>query len=323
MNQLIILAHAPTGTVIDGFLPAARRLGLPVTVLTDHAGEHRSRLGKDRTAAQVTVMECEVANPLAVLAMLACAGAPAALFSSDAQLQTTTAMAAEYLGLAGKDWHVTCRARNQAEMRRRLQEQGLDVLWHAVVCGEEALDRVRGELPFPCIVKPCEGGFDAAPVQDHVQLRSQCAAVWDVQPGLPLIVEEYIAGPVYTLETLGDGRELRVLGSFDAELSQGQRGAVVQTIQEFGIGFGACHTRFVLTPRGPRLVDINYHDISDQAYQRQQALGLALYETVLRLHMGEPLPAPAARPKAPAVRKTARGFLPTRPGSWFGFGSRA
>lgn len=39
--RLYLLALNPTDSVTQGFLPAAARLGLAVTVLTDHAEAHR------------------------------------------------------------------------------------------------------------------------------------------------------------------------------------------------------------------------------------------------------------------------------------------
>jgi len=33
---------------------------------------------------------------------------------------------------------------------------------------------------------------------------------------------------------------------------------VVRQIKAMGVGFGACHTEYVVTPNGPRLIEINY-----------------------------------------------------------------
>ncbi|WP_220271976.1 hypothetical protein [Crenobacter cavernae] len=42
MRELILLAHVPTAPVNDGFLPAAKALGLSVVLLTDCTDAHRA-----------------------------------------------------------------------------------------------------------------------------------------------------------------------------------------------------------------------------------------------------------------------------------------
>ncbi|RJF95500.1 ATP-grasp domain-containing protein [Noviherbaspirillum saxi] len=312
MKELIILAHAPTDSVNDGFIPAARRLGLPVVLLTDHADVHRQHFSQaGLTAYPSEIIACDVFNPLAVIGVLTCRQqTPAAVFSNSDHLQTSTAIVADYFGLPRKDWHVAYRAKNKAEMRSRLRSRGLDVLWHAVVCDSTGLALVADEAPFPCIVKPREGvaSQQVTLAHDRAELEAQCAAVWAEQPGLPLLLEEYIEGPLYTLETLGDGKQLCVLGGFQVKLSPppyfveleakwgtgltaAQEAQVVDMIRSFGVGFGACHTEYVMTETGPRLIEINYRNIGDyREFLLQDTLAIPLFEIVLRLYLGEPLP---------------------------------
>lgn len=312
MRELIILAHVPTDSINDGFLPAAQRLGLSVVLLTDHAEEHRQYFAKAGLAAYPSeIVACDVFNPLAVIGALTCRlHAPAAIFSNSDHLQTSAAIVAEYFGLPRKDWHVTYRAKNKAEMRNRLQALELDALWHAVVCGQAGLAQVVERVPFPCIVKPREGvaSLQVTLSHDRAALEAQCASIWSEQPGLPLLLEEYIAGPLFTLETLGDAKDLCVLGGFEVTLSPppyfvemeaiwgsglraGQEALVVDMIRRFGIGFGACHTEYVMTATGPRLIEINYRNIGDyREFLLQDTLAIPLFDIVLRLYLGEPLP---------------------------------
>src|SRR3546814_4263544 len=41
------------------------------------------------------------------------------------------------------------------------------------------------------------------------------------------------------------------------------RAHMAHTLAQFGVGLGACHSEFVVTPRGPVLVEINYRSIGD------------------------------------------------------------
>lgn len=324
MREIIILAHVPTDSVNDGFIPAAQRRGLSVVLLTDHAEAHRQYFSRPGLAAYPhEIVACDVFNPLAVIDAITCrAEAPTAVFSNSDHLQTSAAIAAEYFGLPRKDWHVTYCAKNKAEMRARLKARGLDTLWHAVVCDPAGLARVVDGVPFPCVVKPREGvaSQQVSLAHDRAELAAQCAAAWSKQPGQPLLLEEYIAGPLYTLETLGDDKGLCVLGGFRVKLSPppyfveleaswgtgltlDQETEVVEIIRRFGVGFGACHTEFVMTDSGPRLIEINYRSIGDyREFLLQDTLGLPLFEIILDLYAGELLPEIDVAPGAALIR---------------------
>lgn len=324
MRELILLAHVPTDSVNDGFIPAAQRRGLSVVLLTDHAEAHRQHFSQPGLAAYPhEIVACDVFNPLAVIDAITCrAETPAAVFSNSDHLQTSAAIAAEYFDLPRKDWHVTYRAKNKAEMRALLEARGLDTLWHALVCDPAGLARVVDGALLPCVVKPREGvaSQQVSLAHDRAELAAQCAAAWSRQPSQPLLLEEYIAGPLYTLETLGDDKRLWVLGGFQVTLSPpphfvelearwgtgltaAQEAQVVDLVRHFGVGFGACHTEFVMTDAGPKLIEINYRSIGDyREFLLQDALGLPLFEIILDLYAGHALPEIDVAPGAALIR---------------------
>lgn len=332
MPDLIILAHVPTESVNEGFLPAAKRLGLSVTLLTDHAEDHRRCFARmNLPACPDAIVACDVFNPVAVIdqiAGLACR--PAAIFSNSDHLQTSTALAAAYFGLPGKDWRATYRAKNKAAMRTFLRDQGLDALWHTVVKDETELANTLPSVPYPCVAKPREGvgSQQVLLCTNRDELTTHCRAVWREQPGRPLLIEEYVAGDLYTLETLGDGSQIRVLGGFRVALSSppnfvelearwgdwlssAEKEYVLRQLAAFGIGFGSCHTELVLTKDGPRLIEINYRTVGDhREFMLEHTLGFPLFETILRLHLGEPLSDFQAAERAAAIRY----FAADRPG---------
>lgn len=312
MQELVILAHVPTDSINEGFILAAQRLGMYVVLLTDCAESHQRHFNKEGLVAYPNeIIACDVFNPLAVIGALTCRlKKPVAVFSNSDHLQTSTAIVADYFSLPRKNWHVTYRTKNKAEMRASMQALGIDVLWHTVVCGQERLAQIINNVHFPCIVKPREGVASQQVTLSYnaAELEAQCMAVWDKQPALPLLLEEYIEGPLYTLETLGDGQQIRVLGGFQVTLSPppyfveleakwgtgltaAQEAQVVEIIRSLGVGFGACHTEFVMTQKGPRLIEINYRNIGDhREFLLQETLAIPLFEIVLQLYLGKPLP---------------------------------
>lgn len=311
MADLILLAHVPTAAVNEGFLPAAHRLGLRVVLLTDHRDDHLRHFARaDAPARPDEVVACDVFNPVAVIeAVAGRARRPSAVVSNSDHLQTSTALAAQYLGLPGKDWRVTYRAKNKAAMRSYLRAQGVDMLWHAVLAGDIDVAAAAAHAPFPCVAKPREGvGSQLVKlVRDAAELTDHCRAVWTEQPGRVLLLEEYVAGELHTLETLGDGRTIQAFGGFRVRLSEpphfvelaaewgdwltaAQKAATLDQLARFGVGFGSCHTEFVLTDAGPRLIEINYRTVGDhREFLLDETLGFPLFETILRLHLGEPL----------------------------------
>src|SRR5262249_52527443 len=160
------------------------------------------------------------------------------------------------------------------------------------------------DAPYPLVLKPREGvaSEDVVLVGDAAELARRRREV--DRPG-PLIVEEYLPGDLHTLETLGDGRDLRVLGSFRTELSPppyfverrldwapppAGTDQVLAQLNALGVGFGACHTEFVVHEGRARLIEVNYRVIGDHCdFLLADLLGVPLFEHVLRLHLGEPL----------------------------------
>ncbi|GHE08100.1 ATP-grasp domain-containing protein [Streptomyces alanosinicus] len=299
--RLYLLALNPTDSVTEGFLPAAARLGLDVTVLTDQPGPHR------RTHPGVEVLHCDVRDVRAVITRISTHHRPDAVFTNSDHLQTQAALAAAYFGLPGKDWRAALRTKDKAEMRRRLAAAGADTVWSAELTGPVA----PPGAPYPCVVKPREGvaSEDVVLVDGPEDLVTHAKEILDRRPGTALVVEEYLPGELCTLETLGDGHVRHVLGGFRTELSpppyfieerlvyvpahpEPVVSQVLGQLDALGVGFGACHTEFVVHAGRARIIEVNYRAIGDQCdLLLARLLGVPLFEHILRTHLGEPLPA--------------------------------
>lgn len=332
MKELILISHVVNPSLSEGFLPAARKLGLRIVVLTDCAEQQRHHFSQQELSAYPDeIISCDVFNPVAVIEAISLReDDPVAIFSNSDHLQTSTAIAANYFALPGKDWRVTYRAKNKAEMRTYMKAQQIDQLWHASVWDPASLAKVASEVPYPCVIKPREGvaSEQVFLAEQSRDLEAYCDAAWNNRPGQVLLIEPYLEGELYTLETLGDGKKLQVLGGFrvslssppsfvelqahwGTDLSVAQQDEVLKQISDFGIGFGACHTEFVLTAEGPRLIEINYRSIGDRRdFLMQDALDIDYFETVLHLHMGEPLEILPESSRAAAIHY----FTPSREG---------
>ncbi|MBB6567611.1 ATP-grasp domain-containing protein [Kribbella sandramycini] len=307
--RLYVLALNPTDSVTEGFLPAAARLGLDVTLLTDSVAAHASAY--EGLPNPPELRACDVRDFRAVIGEIAGHHRPDAIFSNSDHLQAQTALAAQYFGLPGKNWQAAFRAKNKAETRRILNESGLDTVWTAELAPDQDPETLTG-IPFPVVVKPREGvaSEDVALVAGRAELIEFVRAVQQRRTGAALLLEEFLAGELHTLETLGDATTRQVLGGFRTAVSPppafieeslefvGAHPAAVtdQVLAELdalGVGFGACHTEFVVQADGrARLIEVNYRSIGDRLdLALVQLLGIPYFEQVLRIHLGEPLPA--------------------------------
>ncbi|MDI9884367.1 ATP-grasp domain-containing protein [Streptomyces sp. HNM0645] len=302
--RLYLLALNPTDSVTEGFLPAARRLGLDVTLLTDRPAAHRA------VHPDVEVLECDVHDFRAVVSRVSAHGTPEAVFTNSDHLQTQAALAADYFGLAAKDWRATLRTKDKAEMRRRLAASGADTVRSVELTAGQDPAAVAAGVPYPCVVKPREGvaSEDVVMAGDAPELLRRCEEIRARRPGAALVVEEYLPGELFTLETLGDGRVRHVLGGFRTELSpppyfveerltyvprhpRDIEAQVLAQLDALGVGFGACHTEFTVHEGRARIIEVNYRAIGDQCdLLLAGLLDIPLFEHVLRTHLGEPLP---------------------------------
>ncbi|MBE1594901.1 MULTISPECIES: ATP-grasp domain-containing protein [Streptomyces] len=304
--RLYLLALNPTDSVTEGFLPAAARLGLHVTVLTDQPDAHRAAY------PETEVLECDVRDHRAVVTRISTHHRPDAVFTNSDHLQTQAALAAHYFGLPGKDWRATLRAKDKGEMRRRLAASGVDTVWSAEVGDPAGLTGpLVADAPYPCVVKPREGvaSEDVVLVTGAGDLVARGKEILARRPGAALVVEEYLPGELYTLETLGDGRVRHVIGGFHTTLSplpyfveerltfvpahpEPVVAQILAQLDALGVGFGACHTEFVVHDGRARIIEVNYRAIGDQCdLLLARLLGLPLFDHILRTHLGEPLPA--------------------------------
>lgn len=307
--QMYVLALNPTDSVTEGFLPAAQRLGLGITLLTDQPQAHRDR------HPDIEVLECNVRDHHAIITRISAHHTPDAIFSNSDHLQTQTALAADFFGLPGKNWRTALRTKDKAQMRRRLAAAGVCTVRSVELSPGQGLTGPTGlDIPYPCVLKPREGvaSEDVVRVEGPSELIHHTSQIWGRRPGATLVAEEYLPGELYTLETLGDGERLQVLGGFHTELSAlpyfiEERlsfvpahpapitDQVLSQLRTLGVGLGACHTEFVVDEGRVRLIEVNYRAIGDQCdLLLAELLGIPLFDLILSTHLGQPLPADLA-----------------------------
>ena len=315
--RLFLVASKPADAVTFGFLPAAARLGLDVVLLTDQPDECASALaaGPSRLDSQAEpwIVGCDVRDASALIGQIAGLRTPDAIFTNSDRLGVQTALAADYFGVPGKDWRACMRARDKLLMRRRLAHSGAE----QVTAVEIEEGPVPARLRYPVVVKPAEEVADDPVMLVHGpdELARRRAEVSG-----RLICEEFLPGTPRTLETLGDGRVTWLLGGFRIRVSAppffieerltwdplppgGERDQVSAALDDLDVSFGAAHTEFIDDGQGgATLVGVNDRVIGDHGdFLLASLLGMDLFEWVLRVHLGQPLPDGPPLPHGPPL----------------------
>ncbi|WP_327047772.1 siderophore biosynthesis protein [Microbispora sp. NBC_01189] len=193
--RLYLTTLNPTDSVTGGFLPAAAALGWDVTILTDQPDRYAGYPGCE-------VVMADVRDARAVIDAVAAHHPPGVIFSNSDHLQASAALAAEYFGLPGKDWRACVTAKNKALTRRALA--AVEPVRSVRIPPGGDLPR---DLPYPVVVKPALGvaSEDVVLVDGPDALRAAVAEIRERRPAEVLVAEEFLDGPVRTLEILGDG----------------------------------------------------------------------------------------------------------------------
>ncbi|MFD5224815.1 acetyl-CoA carboxylase biotin carboxylase subunit family protein [Microbacterium sp. NPDC058342] len=305
--SIAVLATNPTDSNTEGFLPAALRRGGQVLLLTDDPQAHRDAYAGTALKDRITITACDVRDHRAVLTVLD-AHDVHAVFSGSDHLQMQAALAADYLGLPGKDWRAAWATKNKAAMRSRLARTGVDAVWSLRIDPEDELP--PEPMPFPVVAKPQEGvaSENVELCADREQLIAHLGRARARRGAATILVEEFLPGELRTLETLGDGTRRHVLGGFRTRLGDPPNfveeeltfepepdpiivDQVLAALDALGVGFGICHTEYVVHEGRARLIEVNYRAIGDQCdLLLADLLDIPLFDLALGVHCGDALP---------------------------------
>lgn len=261
------------------FCAAARELGLRPVVLARNPHRY-PYLAEDGIEYRVL----DTGSAETVLAGCAELGGPVgAVTSSSEYFIATASEAARELGLPHADPAAIRACRDKASQRHILRAAGVGCPDFAVArTVAEAVAAAAG-VGFPVVVKPAagSGSVGVRRCTDAEQVRAAAAAVLESDPaalGLPpqsaVLVEQYLDGPEFSVETLDD-RVVGVTGKhlgpepyfvetghdFPARLAPDRRSELgevaLAALRALGLGWGPAHTELRWSGNGIRIVEVN------------------------------------------------------------------
>ena len=193
----------------------------------------------------------------------------------------TAAYIAEQLGLPGLDYEAAKRIKNKYLVRKCLYENQVDDTEQAYeVDAQTNIVQLAGKLKYPVMVKPCDGSGSrgASRVDRAEQLVAACQAAMDASITHRAVIETFIFGCEYGVESLVADGKARVLGvmkksmtapPYYAELGHAMpsglpketearvKTCVERAIGALGLNFGSVNMDLLITEKGKiHIVDI-------------------------------------------------------------------
>jgi biotin carboxylase len=264
---------------------AARAAGHRFVLLTGDRSVYRHELA---TESGVDVIDVDTFDPEAVRRALASLTDLAGLINTTDTWSAPAADLAQELGLPGPDPEAVKLLRDKARVRQTLHRAGLSAGTSVVLEPRaDSAELVRVGVGLPAVLKVSAGtsSRDVWIVHDEEALAASLAEAEEraQAPGGQglngrLFAEPFLAGPLYSAETLSWQGHTRLLGVLSRQTSR--RPAVREEAAAFPVALpadelatierwvadvlaaaghdqGFAHVEFVLTRRGPELVEIN------------------------------------------------------------------
>ncbi|GIG56163.1 argininosuccinate lyase [Longispora fulva] len=276
MTDWFVLVESNTTGTGRLFAHAARDLGTrPVLLARDPA--RYPYVAADGLDHRVV----DTADPAAVrAACLALGGRIIGVTSSSEYFVATAAEVARDLDLPHPDPDAVRDCRDKPTQRRTLRDKGVPgPLFGDARTSDEAVS-VAGAIGCPVVVKPAagSGSIGVRLCADPDEVHAAAEAVLGALPGLPpqgaVLVEEYLDGPEYSVETLDEhvvGVTRKHLGphpyfvetghDFPAPVGQplttSLADAAIAALRALGLGWGPAHVELRHTRRGPCVVEVN------------------------------------------------------------------
>jgi biotin carboxylase len=264
------------------------------------------------------------------------------------QAMETVGRINDHFGLGGTSFEVSALFKDKLVMRRHLAQAGLPSVAAADVTGPADIEEFGREHGYPVVLKPIDNTASRGVVV--IERPEDVLGSWEYGSGLRdrddlvlgqffpvgrFLVEEYIPGPEYSVETFSFGGRHSVVSitekytngvveaahALPARLTAESEAEVCDYIRRFlstmGLQDGVAHTEIKISPLGPRVIES--HDRI--AGERIPELVVNAYEIDLEQYaVGAPFGLLPELPDRPvALRGAATRFLSAEPGVVTGF----
>lgn len=189
------------------------------------------------------------------------------------------ARACEECGLPGINYETAIKATDKGEMIKAFEAYSVEHPWYYVSNNMESFDRIKGNVTYPCIIKPTDNAGSRGVVLVHNQRELDEAYKYSYHEsrGGSVIIEEYLQGPEFSVEVMVVDGEPHVLQITDklttgaphfvemghsqpTQQSEDNRQKICdlacRAVKAVGINVGPAHVEMILTMNGPKMVEL-------------------------------------------------------------------
>tara|TARA_B100000809_G_scaffold260586_1_gene307801 strand:- start:1187 stop:2407 length:1221 start_codon:yes stop_codon:yes gene_type:complete len=324
-----VLLLLPTTTYrTEAFLSAAQRLGVDVTVASEHPNtlEHLNPSAlltlnfQDPQEAARQVLEFSRDWPID------------AVVPVDSQVVVVAATIAARLGLRHNSVQSAAAAEDKHQMRQFFEQAGVASPRFTLCRLDEDRADLAARVEYPCVVKPLslaasQGVMRADDPEQFVTMVDRLEAILACQDGEPareFLVEQFVEGPEVALEGILTRSSLRVLALFDKpdplegpffeetiyltpsgladEVRQSVASSVQQAASALGLTDGPIHAELRLTGDGPVVLEVHGRSIGGLCSRLLRfGSGLSLEELIIRHAMDQKFDLPDRQREAAGV----------------------
>lgn len=247
-----------------------------------------------------------------------------AVLSSSESFVAVAAEVASALRLKGNQPKAIHYCRDKGQLAKILNGADIQVPQTCVVKQLEEIEPAIAQFTIPFVVKPNSGtGSRAVKLCRHRE-TGIAHAKQILQNGEVVLLQEYICGTEYSVETLTFDGSTNVIGitrkylgeepyfveaghDFPALLTvpheQAIRKTVMRALAAVGFTFGAAHTELRLSPQGPIIIEINPRLAGGMIPEViQVSLGIDLLDILLALHLDESVDLQPQKQQYAAIR---------------------
>lgn len=198
--------------------------------------------------------------------------------ATDMPMRSVSA-AAKKCGLPGISMDTAIKATDKGEMIKAFEACGVEHPWYFIALSESEFESVKGKVSFPCIMKPTDssGSRGVVLVNSVAELEKEYSYTKDNSRGGGVIIEEYMTGSEVSVEVMAIDGKPHVLQVTDklttgaphfVEMGHSQpsrlgdenvekiKDLACRAVKAVGISDGPAHVEIMLTPDGPKMVEL-------------------------------------------------------------------
>jgi biotin carboxylase len=231
--------------------------------------------------------------------------------ASDLPIRTVAAIG-ERLGLTTISEDTAIKATDKGKMRKQLKEHNVPIPNFYITKNYEDFQKATLNFNMPFIVKPSDnsGSRGVILVEEASDLLKVYEYTKQYSRSGEVLIEEYMAGPEVSVETLTVNGVTNVISitdklttgapnfiemghSIPSQLSQDIQNEIIKitksAIKAIGIDVGPSHTELIVTDEGPKIVELGARLGGDNitSHLVPLATGINMVECTILLSLGE------------------------------------